>query len=89
MTQPLTKADLKAAIVKLSTKDDLTDAVHTLTASMNSRFTKIDQTLTEAHTKLDAIMSLDVIATRKQLLILMRALKAKGIDLDEAEILAA
>ncbi len=34
-------------------------------------------------------MSLDVIATRKQLLMLMRALKTKGIELDQAEILAA
>lgn len=94
MPQPFTKTHLDRAIgtMRSDIKDltrHFTQGTGTLRREMHNRFDDVDEELTEAHTKLDAIMSLDVIATRKQLLILMRALKAKGIELDEAEILAA
>ncbi len=57
--------------------------------AIDNRFTKVDTQLLDLHTKLDAIMSGEVLVTRKQLERLLRALKAKGIELNEADILAA
>jgi hypothetical protein len=49
----------------------------------------IENEFAQVNTKLDAIMSLETIATRKHLQAMIRALRAKGIELDEREILAA
>lgn len=56
---------------------------------VGKRFDNIDQELLQVNTKLDAIMSGEVLVTRKQLERLLQALKDKGIDLDETKILAA
>lgn len=50
-------------VAKLATKDDVTDAVHTLTAQMKQRFGKVDEQLLTVNTKLDAIMSGEVLVT--------------------------
>lgn len=55
----------------------------------NRRLERMETELLQANTKLDAIMSGEVLVTRKQMERLLRALKAKGIELDEADILAA
>lgn len=102
MSQQLTKSDLTTALTKglgglreslrAEMRQNTRDIVRHFSDSQNGQNKEIREIkglMFEAHTKLDAIMSLDVIATRKQLLSLMRALKLKGIELDEAEILAA
>lgn len=87
MAQPLTTNHLKSlhdairAEMRQNTKDIISDQRQSLQP--------IRGELQEANTKLDAIMSGEVLVTRKQLERVLRALKARGIELDEHEIFAA
>lgn len=53
-------------------------------AAMDVRFAAIEHRLDGMDAKIDAIM--EMLATRKELVSLVRALKAKGIELEESEI---
>jgi hypothetical protein len=77
------------------TKDHLDEAARDLArhfaTGLGSLRQHIDEQFAQVNTKLDAIMSGEVLVTRDQLhdtiRKLARELKAKGIDLDESKIL--
>lgn len=94
MAQPLGRAHLDSAVSTI--RRDIRDVVTHFNKSQGKQtewlkreFREVREQFQIVNTKLDAIMSGEVLVTRKQLERLLRALKAKGIELDEAEILAA
>jgi len=93
MASPLNKSHLKSlhdairAEMRLNTKDIIGDQRESLRPIRKDLHGLRDQ-VREANTKLDAIMSGDVLVTRDQLLRLMEKLKAQGITVDEREIFA-
>jgi hypothetical protein len=93
MPQPLTRNHLKSlhdairAEMRENTKDIIGDQRESLQPIRKDLRGVRDQ-MREANTKLDAIMSGDVLVTRGQLLRLMEKLKAQGITVDEREIFA-
>ncbi len=66
-----------------------TTSLGKLEERMEARFSSIDSQFVEVNTKLDAIMSGEILVTRKQLERLLTALEAQGIKLNVSEILAA
>lgn len=56
---------------------------------IDGRLEHIETDLTQVNTKLDAIMSGEILVTRKQIERLLEALRVKGIVLNVSEILAA
>ena len=93
MPQPLSKGHLKAlhdairAEMRQNAKDIIGDQRQTLQPIRKDLHGLRDQ-MREANTKLDAIMSGDVLVTRDQLLRLLEKLKAQGFSVDEREIFA-
>ncbi len=73
------------------TKDHLDAAVQEITRHFNQALGKFrihaDEQFSDIQTKLDAIMSGEVLVTRKQLQRLLHALRDRGIELNEEEIL--
>lgn len=95
-TSPVTKDDLRSATkdiierfnqsqgsqnLRLDSMDHRLDSIEN---GMNARFSSIETRLTGVETKLEAIM--DMLATRKELLNLVRELKARGVAVDESKI---
>ena len=101
MATSITKDDLVGlhdafrAELRQNTKDLIADQreslvpIRTDLAAVRSDVTSLRDQMREVHTKLDAIMSGDVLVTRHQLLRLVGKLKAQGISLDETELFAA
>lgn len=56
---------------------------------LEKRFDGLEHHLVVVNTKLDAIMSGEILVTRTQLHRLLRILKTKGIEIDETEVLTA
>ncbi|MDP3964572.1 MAG: hypothetical protein Q8Q20_02855 [bacterium] len=79
MSEPATKAQLEG--VQASLRQDIRDVLDYLKESQAVQ----DKHLEEIDSKLDAIM--EMLATRKELHNLIRALKKQGIKIDESEIL--
>ena len=94
MAQPLTKTHLKAlhdairAEMRQSTKEIIGDQRES-TRPIKKGLQELREQMGEANTKLDAIMSGDVLVTRSQLLRVLEKLKAQGFKIDEREIFAA
>ncbi len=86
-----TKEDLKKLANVL--RDEIRENTRTIIAHFNeSQGTQtawIKEDFNVVNTKLDAIMSGEVLVTRKQIERLLNALKANGIELNPSEILAA
>lgn len=91
---PATKQQLDSAVASIHA--DINDLARHFTTALgkfaertDSQFAHIDEQFTEVNTKLDAIMSGEVLVTRKQIERLITALEAQGIKLNVSEILAA
>ena len=80
MPQPLTTAHLDG--IRAEMRDNTKDLLN----YMGQRFSKLDEQLVPINTKLDAIMTGDVLVTRGQLLRVFAKLKAQGVTIDEREI---
>lgn len=97
MSQPATKDDLKN--LGKSLHADIKDLARHFTTtfgkhgdrldSIDGRLEHIETDLTQVNTKLDAIMSGEILVTRKQIERLINALESQGIKLNISEILAA
>jgi hypothetical protein len=87
MPSPLTKEHLDASLQDLVRH--FTRSLATLADRSDRRFDGLDQQLREARVKLDAVMSGEVLVTRKQLTRLLERLRSRGIDLSEQEIFGA
>jgi len=94
MTTSITKADLVSlhdairAEMRQDTKDLISDQRESL-QPLKSGLDGLRDQMRDVHTKLDAIMSGDVLVTRHQLLRLIEKLKAQGFTVDEKELFAA
>lgn len=82
MPQSLTKQDLQTAVERV--EQGMTANTREIISHFNQSQGTQNQRLEEMDAKLDAIM--EMLATRKELHNLVRALKAKGISLEESEI---
>lgn len=99
MSQAATKEDLKVLGTDLrgeiktlgsNLRDEIRENTRDIISHFNGSQGQQNEWMKEqflvVNTKLDAIMSGEVLVTRKQLDRLVRALKTQGIKLDEAEI---
>lgn len=95
VAKPLTRNDLKAELsgfrdgVREETKEATREIIGHFNASQGKQDEWIKEEFSTINTKLDAIMSGEVLVTRKQFQRLLRTLAARGIEVNEAEILAA
>jgi len=105
MSQPATKDDLQKGLKNLGDSlreviaentRDIIGHFNTSQGIQNKRLDSIDERLVrietemvQVNTKLDAIMSGEMLVTRKQIERLINALEAQGIKLNLTEILAA
>lgn len=91
MSQAATKDDLRklGSNLRETIKEGTRDVISHFNQSQGKQTEWIKQEFAEVNTKLNAIMSGEVLVTRPQIKRLIRALKAKGIELDEAEIFAS
>ncbi len=92
MPTAVTKAHFDGAIATI--RGDIQDAVAHFNASQQAqnaefgeRFTSVEKRLATMDVKMDAVM--EILVTRKELHNLVRAIKAKGIALEESEIFSA
>ena len=96
MSQPLTKADLTAALAaldqRLSKKIDgvekrLSSDIHELRADMTGRFNKVDSRLSDLESEMKLLVkTVPQLAVELHLRNLVAQLKTQGITLDEARI---
>lgn len=84
---PLTRSELDQRLTAATR--EIIDHFTKSQAIQSRRLDSLDQQFATVNTKLDAIMSGELLVTRKQLQRLLHMLKKKGIEVDEAEILAA
>lgn len=94
MAKPITRINLKSlheairAELRHAAKDIISDQRQSLTP-IQSDLHGLREQMREAHTKLDAIMSGEVLLTRAQFSRLLERLRAMGISVDEREIFAS
>ena len=87
MSQPATKDDLKHLGEGLHA--GINDLTRHFTTALGKLGEHVDGQFAEVNTKLDAIMSGEILVTRKQIERLINALERQGIKLNVSEILAA
>ncbi len=98
MNDSVTKEDLQKGLNNLgdTIRADIKDLARHFTTAQAKLETKVDNLATrtdvqflEVNTKLDAIMSGEILVTRKQIQRLITALETQGLKFNISEILAA
>jgi hypothetical protein len=89
MAEAVTREYFDRALDKLAGKEAVEQGFGKVGLRLAELHGAMDAHFGEVNTKLDAIMSLETIATRKQLHALLQALKKKAIEINKAEILAS
>ncbi len=75
--------------IRAEMKETTREIISHFSASQGKQNDWIKEEFSTINTKLDAIMSGELLVTRKQFQRLLRTLAARGIEVNEAEILAA
>ncbi len=93
MSKPITTAQLKALhdAIRAESRENTREIIRDQRESLRpikKDLHDVRDDIRETNTKLDAIMSGDVLVTRHQMLRLLEKLKAQGIRVDEKEIFA-
>lgn len=90
-TSPLNKADLRHGLhgIHSAVQAEIRAATKDILDHVGKGFSKVNQELTEMNTKLEAIMSGEVLVSKEQLLLLIDQLKERGIEVNTSRLFAS
>lgn len=95
MVQPISKADLKVMFRELRAdmrhkhdgiRSEIRENTRDILGYINKKISPVGEQIGEINTKLEAIMSGEILVTRSQFLNLVRQLKSQGIKLEEDKL---